>query len=260
LATAGRVGRPLRAWREGLPSQRSSELGSDLKYTRCTGSRGDPILSAAAFVRAQLKRLHTGLEKSLADLTPEQLHAVPAGHQRANTIAWRLWHYARTEDNVVRWVIQERRPPIWTEAGYGERLGLPPVAQGTGMSTQEAHALRIKDLPLFQEYMQKVWAGTEEGTTQGHLALPLPVEVGERPLSAAVGRAHRHFGGREGIGRGERDQRAVARGRVAGHDPLAREDPPGAGPHAIEAERALIFRRDDDRLAVRAPPWASGER
>ncbi len=64
------------------------------------------MLSAAEFVRAQLKRLHTGLEKSLADL--------------------------------------------------------PPVAQGTGMSTEEAHALRIKDLPLFQEYLQKVWAGTEE--------------------------------------------------------------------------------------------------
>ncbi|MGH7374984.1 MAG: DinB family protein [Candidatus Rokuibacteriota bacterium] len=120
------------------------------------------MLSAAEFVRAQLKRLHTGLEKSLADLTPQQMHAVPGGHPKANTIAWGLWHYARTEDNIVRWVIQERRPPIWTEGGYGERLGLPPVAQGTGMSTEEAHALRIKDLPLFQEYMQKVWAGTEE--------------------------------------------------------------------------------------------------
>ena len=55
------------------------------------------MLSAAEFVRAQLKRLHTGLEKSLADLTPQQLHAVPGGHPKANTIAWGLWHYARTE-------------------------------------------------------------------------------------------------------------------------------------------------------------------
>jgi len=79
------------------------------------------MLSAAEFVRAQLKRLHTGLEKSLADLTPQQLHAVPGGHPKANTIGWGLWHYARTEDNIVRWVIQERRPPIWTEAGYAGR-------------------------------------------------------------------------------------------------------------------------------------------
>ena len=120
------------------------------------------MLSAAEFIRAQLKRLHAGLEKPLADLTSEQLHAVPAGHPKANTIAWGLWHYARTEDNIVRWVIQERRPPIWTEGGYAERLGLPPVAQGTGMSTEEAHGLRIKDVALFREYLHKVWAGTEE--------------------------------------------------------------------------------------------------
>ncbi|HUM17047.1 MAG TPA: DinB family protein [Candidatus Nitrosotalea sp.] len=120
------------------------------------------MLTAADFIRTQLTRLHTGLEKSMADLTPEQLHAVPAGHPKANTIAWGLWHYVRTEDNIVRWVIQDRRPPIWVEGGYGERLGLPPAAQGTGMSSAEAQALRIKDLPLFREYMRQVWAGTEE--------------------------------------------------------------------------------------------------
>jgi hypothetical protein len=30
------------------------------------------------------------------------------------------------------------------------------------MSPEEAHALRIPDLGLFREYMQTVWAGTEE--------------------------------------------------------------------------------------------------
>jgi hypothetical protein len=120
------------------------------------------MLSAADFVQTNLRRLHAGLEQSMAGLTPEQLHAVPAGHSKANTIAWGLWHYARTEDNIVRWVIQDRRKPIWIEGGFGERLGLPPAAQGTGMSSAEAQALRIKDIPLFQEYMRQVWAGTDE--------------------------------------------------------------------------------------------------
>jgi hypothetical protein len=119
------------------------------------------MLTAPDFIRAQLARLHEGLDKALA-LTPEQLHAVPGGHPRTNTIAWVLWHYTRTEDNIVRWVIQDRRPVIWTEGGYAGKLGLPPVAQGTGMSPEEAHALRIPDLGLFREYMQTVWAGTEE--------------------------------------------------------------------------------------------------
>jgi hypothetical protein len=120
------------------------------------------MLTAADFILAQLKRLHAGLDTSLAELTPAQLHTVPAGHPKANTIGWGIWHYVRTEDNIVRWVIQDRRPPVWTEDGYGQRLGLPPAAQGTGMSTEEAQALRIKDVPLFQEYARKVWAGTEE--------------------------------------------------------------------------------------------------
>jgi hypothetical protein len=120
------------------------------------------MLTAADFIQGQLRRLHASLDRVLAELTPDLLHTVPAGHPKANTIAWGLWHYVRTEDNIVRWVIQERRPPVWAEGGYGERLGLPPVAQGTGMSTEEAQALRIRDIPLFQEYTQKVWAGTEE--------------------------------------------------------------------------------------------------
>jgi len=120
------------------------------------------MLSAAEFIRAQLKRMHAGFDKSLSDLTPEQLHAVPGGHATANTIGWGIWHYVRTEDNIVRWVIQNRRPPIWVEDGYADKLGLPATAQGTGMSTAEAQALRINDLPLFREYVARVWAGTEE--------------------------------------------------------------------------------------------------
>jgi hypothetical protein len=118
-------------------------------------------MTAVEYIHAELKRLHTMMDKTAADITDEQLHAVPAGHPKANTIAWGLFHCVRTEDNVVRFVLQDRRAPVWTEGGYAERLGLPPVAQGTGMSAQEAQALRIKDMALFREYMQKVWASTE---------------------------------------------------------------------------------------------------
>ncbi|HSB41901.1 MAG TPA: DinB family protein [Methylomirabilota bacterium] len=119
------------------------------------------MLTAADFIRTQLKRLHAGLDRTLAELTPTQLHAVPGAHPKANTIAWGIWHYVRTEDNIVRWVIQDRRAPIWVEEGYAQRLGLPPTTQGTGMSTEEAQALRIKDVAAFQEYTAKVWASTE---------------------------------------------------------------------------------------------------
>src|SRR5947208_10665703 len=138
-----------------------------------------------------LRRLHDVLDKSLDGLTIEQLHMVPGGHPKANTIAWGLWHYARTEDNVVRFVLQNRRPTVWAEGGYAERLGLPPVAQGTGMSTAEAQAFRLKDIPLFKDYMQKVWASTEEFVSTvdaADLEMVITVKpLGDMPKIRALG-------------------------------------------------------------------------
>jgi len=149
------------------------------------------MLTLAQFLGAELKRLHGGLDRSLEDLTPEQLHAVPGGNTKANTIAWGLWHYARTEDNVVRYVLQERRPTVWAEGGFAEKLGLPPVAQGTGMPAAEAQALRIKDLGLFKAYVQKVWASTDEflaGATAAQLDRVVTVKpLGDMPAIQALG-------------------------------------------------------------------------
>src|SRR2546427_13307173 len=100
-------------------------------------------------VATDLRRLHDVLDKSLDGLTTDQLHTVPAGHPKANTIAWNLWHYARTEDNVVRFVLQDRRPTVWVEGGYPERLGLQPAAPGTGMLNGEAPGLVTRDRPPF---------------------------------------------------------------------------------------------------------------
>ncbi len=149
------------------------------------------MLTLAEFIHADLKRLHRGLDKTLADLTPEQLHAVPGGHPKANTIAWGLWHYIRTEDNVVRYVLQDRRPTVWAEGGYAEKLGLPPAAQGTGMSTAEAQALKIRDVGLFKEYTQKVWASTDEFLAKANAAqldkIVTIKPLGDMPAIQALG-------------------------------------------------------------------------
>src|SRR2546426_12293157 len=144
------------------------------------------MMTALEFIGSDLKRMHAMLNNAIADLSPEQLHTVPGGHPKANTIAWGLWHYARTEDNVVRFVLQNRRPTVWAEGGYAERLGLPPVAQGTGMSTAEAQAFRLKDLPLFKGYTQKVWASTEDFLTRSNPAA-LDAVVTVKPLGGVPG-------------------------------------------------------------------------
>ncbi|MBI1734690.1 MAG: DinB family protein [Candidatus Rokubacteria bacterium] len=119
-------------------------------------------MTAIEYIRTELKRLHKMLDATLDDITDEQLHAAPGGQKKVNTIAWNLFHVVRTEDNVVRFVLQDRRSPVWVEGGYAEKFGLPAVAQGTGMPSDDAQALRIKDLGLWKEYQQKVWASTED--------------------------------------------------------------------------------------------------
>lgn len=161
------------------------------------------MLSAVEFVQGGLAQLHRWLDKAVADLTPEQLHAVPGGHPRANTIAWNLWHLVRTEDNVVRFVLQNRRTPVWVEGGYAAKLGLPETAQGTGQPPAEAQALRIKDVALFKEYMQKVWASTDDflaRTPAADLDRTVTVKpLGDMSAIQALGRiclthAMSHFG------------------------------------------------------------------
>jgi hypothetical protein len=143
-------------------------------------------MTAVEFVHAELTRLHGLLDKAISDLTPEQLHTVPANHPKANTLAWVYFHYVRTEDNVVRFVLQKRRPTVWADGGYAEKLGLPPVAQGTGMTTADAQALRIKDVAVFKDYMQKVWASTEEFLTKSSPA-NLEAMVTVKPLGDMPG-------------------------------------------------------------------------
>ena len=108
-------------------------------------------MTLVEFIEAELKRLHFMLDRSIADLSSEQLHTVPAGSPTANHIAFEMWHYARTEDNIVRFILQGRRPTVWMEGKWAERLALPPVTQGTGMTSDDAQAMRIEDMALFRQ-------------------------------------------------------------------------------------------------------------
>src|SRR5512139_785068 len=110
------------------------------------------MITALEFIQGGLTMLHANLAKQLEGITPEQLHAIPGGNPKANTIAWGLWHYVRTEDNVVQYILQNKKTPIWNEGGYAARTGLPEQGQGTGQPVAEAQALRMKDIPAFKEY------------------------------------------------------------------------------------------------------------
>ncbi len=147
------------------------------------------MMTLIELVSAELSRLHGMLDRAGGDLSNDEWHFLPPGYN--NCVAFALWHYARTEDNIVRFILQNRRPTVWMDGGYAEKLSLPPVAQGTGMSVEDARNFRIDDRDTFARYCQEVWASTNE-----YLSHPDPATfertvlvrpLGEMPAARAVG-------------------------------------------------------------------------
>lgn len=106
------------------------------------------------FYRLEQRRIHNWMRNSISNLTADDWHHTTEGN--TNTIAFLVWHCARTEDNILRFILQGR-PTIWIEGNWHERLDLPPRVQGTGMATEEARAFHIADTALFMEYVEEVW-------------------------------------------------------------------------------------------------------
>ncbi|HEX2171973.1 MAG TPA: DinB family protein [Dehalococcoidia bacterium] len=116
-------------------------------------------MSSKSFIQGSLATLHTRLNEALEDLTPEQLNwRSPLG---GNPISFTIWHYARTEDNLIQFALQ-RKPTVWQERGLAEKFGLDPRAQGTGMSAEDAAKVRLPSVQEFQPYLAAVWKNTEE--------------------------------------------------------------------------------------------------
>ena len=57
-------------------------------------------MSTIDFIRSSLKRLHASYDDSVTDLSSDQLHWRANEHGCA--IAFALWHYVRTEDNIMQ--------------------------------------------------------------------------------------------------------------------------------------------------------------
>jgi len=110
------------------------------------------------FLKHFIEELHHQYELALSDLSEEQLYFRPGPH--ANHIAFMAWHWVRTEDNMVQFVLQ-RQQTVWLALQLDERWGLPRIAQGTGMPAEEAYALRLPSIGDFLDYARKVWACTE---------------------------------------------------------------------------------------------------
>ena len=117
------------------------------------------------YLRAELKAMHRLYDGVTKDLTDDQVNKVPdGGHQN---LAFSLWHFVRTEDNCIQFVIQ-RKPTVWMEGGWPEKFGLDSKSQGTGFTDDEARKFRINGVGDFRTYMAEVFQRTEDFVAQPH--------------------------------------------------------------------------------------------
>ncbi len=106
-----------------------------------------------------LHSMHNMLDKAVGDMNAGQFNFRPM--EGGLTPFFSLWHYVRTEDNIVNFVIQGANT-VWLDGGFDTKFGLPRTAQGTGMSDAQAAQIRLLDVDLWREYQAKVWQATDQ--------------------------------------------------------------------------------------------------
>ena len=109
-------------------------------------------------LRRSLTGMHSLLDKAVEGMDEPQLNFRP--QEGGVTAFFSLWHYVRTEDNIVNFVVQ-RRNTVWLDGGFDVDLGLPRTSQGTGMTDEEARTVVIRDVAKWADYQQRVWAATD---------------------------------------------------------------------------------------------------
>ena len=111
------------------------------------------------YLAGELRGMHGLYDRVTVDLTDDQVNRVPdGGHQN---LAFCLWHYVRTEDNIIQFVLQ-RKPTVWLDGGWPEKFGLDAKSQGTGFSDDDARNFRIRGFGDFRQYMTDVFRHTED--------------------------------------------------------------------------------------------------
>ncbi|MFN0094657.1 MAG: DinB family protein [Dehalococcoidia bacterium] len=115
-------------------------------------------ISQQDLLRKSLASMHSLLDKAVEGMTADQLNFRP--QEGGVSGFFSLWHYVRTEDNIINWVTQGK-PTVWLNGKYNDIFALPRNSQGTGMTTEEANAVQVKDVARWHTYQQAVWAATD---------------------------------------------------------------------------------------------------
>lgn len=152
-------------------------------------------MDADEFIRMTLRDLHSGFRSEVETLSEAQMRATPA--EGANTISFLLWHFVRTEDQVLHRHLG--RASTWAADSWATRLG-DTEGQGTGFSYEQVLAVAPSKDELLA-YAGAVWDEVPELIASLAPALDRPVNP-ERPsqtvarsiASVVVGHGFWHLG------------------------------------------------------------------
>jgi uncharacterized damage-inducible protein DinB len=97
-------------------------------------------MNPAALLTDGFERVSGAVRRAVRGLSSDQLATRPA--DRANSIAWLVWHLTRIQDDHVAAVAGSEQ--IWTAGGWAARFGLPfeDSATGYGHGPQEVASVR----------------------------------------------------------------------------------------------------------------------
>lgn len=91
-------------------------------------------MDTGQFFLLQHARLSAQIQERFSQLTDAQMRLRP--HPHMNSIAWLLWHMARSEDMGINRLVANR-PHVLEEEGWARRLHLSRQDMGTGMTDEE---------------------------------------------------------------------------------------------------------------------------
>jgi len=95
-----------------------------------------------------------------ADLTDDQLRHIPSG--KLHSIAWLLWHIARTEDITINLLLANADQLLYADHWF-ERLTVPARDIGTEMSASDSTELSAHiDIAALRAYRRAVGQRTRE--------------------------------------------------------------------------------------------------
>ena len=112
-------------------------------------------MDALSFARTALKNAHQAFIGTVADLTTEDVHYIPAG--QAHPIGSRYAHQIIAEDAQIHFLLQGK-PPL-SETTFKGKTGISDTT--FRQSLEWARAVKI-DLPALHNYRDAVFAASEK--------------------------------------------------------------------------------------------------